>query len=167
MLIFLIGFMGSGKSYTARNLSERIGIPYLDMDKAIEQKEGRSIADIFSQSGEAYFRELEHQFLMDLQQHEDLIVATGGGTPCFHDNMAIMNGKGLTIYLNRSKDKCMSQLLKGVEKRPLLKGMTPDEVSAYYDLKLAERKPFYKQAHILAGDAEFDEIAEWIEERRK
>lgn len=165
MIIFLIGFMGSGKSYTARNLSSIMNIPYVDMDKAIEEKEGKSISIIFSEKGEDYFRLLENAFLKNLTDEGDLIVATGGGTPCFFDNMDIMNQKGLTIYLNRTKEKCLEQLLKGIDKRPLLKGKSPEEVSAFYDLKLAERKSWYEKARWMVGNAEATEIAQWIKLR--
>jgi shikimate kinase len=162
MIIFLIGFMGSGKSYTARNLSSIMNIPYVDMDKAIEEMEGKSIADIFSEKGEDYFRLQENAFLKNLPEKGDLIVATGGGTPCFFDNMDIMNQKGLTIYLNRTKEKCLEQVLKGIDKRPLLKGKSIEEVSAFYDQKMEERKPWYEKARWMVGNAEATEIAQWL-----
>jgi shikimate kinase len=162
MIIFLIGFMGSGKSYTARNLSSIMNIPFVDMDKAIEEMEGKSIADIFSEKGEDYFRLQENAFLKNLPEKGDLIVATGGGTPCFFDNMDIMNQKGLTIYLNRTKEKCLEQVLKGIDKRPLLKGKSIEEVSAFYDQKMEERKPWYEKARWMVGNAEATEIAQWL-----
>jgi shikimate kinase len=162
MIIFLIGFMGSGKSYTARNLSSIMNIPYVDMDKAIEEMEGKSIADIFSEKGEDYFRLQENAFLKNLPEKGDLIVATGGGTPCFYNNMDIMNQKGLTIYLNRTKEKCLEQVLKGIDKRPLLKGKSIEEVSAFYDQKMEERKPWYEKARWMVGNAEATEIAQWL-----
>jgi shikimate kinase len=165
MNIFLIGFMGSGKSYTARNLSSILNIPFIDMDKAIEEKEGKSISEIFAEKGEDYFRMLENDFLRNLPQEGNLIISTGGGTPCYFENMEIMNQKGLTIYLNRTKDKCLEQLLKGIDKRPLLKGKSPVEVSVFYDQKLAERKPWYEKARWMVGNAEAEEIAEWIKLR--
>lgn len=162
MLYFLIGFMGSGKSYAGRHLAELLGIPCIDMDKYIEEQEGRSIKEIFEQNGEEYFRKLEKKFLAELDPAEHKIISTGGGAPCFYDNIQVMNQKGLTIYLNRSKEVVMTQLMKGIDKRPLLKGKTPEEVWEYYDSKLQERKPFYEQAIIHARDLTYRDIAQMI-----
>lgn len=165
MIIFLIGFMGCGKSYTSKQLAALLDMPVLDMDKFIEEREGKTIREIFEEKGESYFRQLEHDFLKNLSADEHLIIATGGGVPCFFDNMDIMNQKGLTIYLNRNRERCLAQLMKGVEKRPLLKGMTAEEIADFYDRKIQERKPFYEQAKWLIGDAEAEQMAEWIKER--
>ncbi len=162
MLYFLIGFMGSGKSYAGRNLAEDLKIPCIDMDKHIEEEENRSIKDIFEQEGETYFRELERKFLAELNPADNLIISTGGGAPCYFDNIQVMNQKGLTIYLNRSKDVVMAQLLKGIDKRPLLKGKTPEEIWEFYDSKLSERRPFYEQATIHAGDLGYRDISQMI-----
>lgn len=162
MLYFLIGFMGSGKSFAGRNLAEMLNIPCVDMDKHIEAEEERTIKEIFEAEGEVYFRELERKFLTELHPSEEMIISTGGGAPCFFDNMDIMNQKGLTIYLNRSKEVVMSQLLKGIDKRPLLQGKTPEEIWEFYDSKLSERKPFYEKATIHAGDLGYREIAQMI-----
>lgn len=162
MLYFLIGFMGSGKSFAGRNLAEELNLPCIDMDKHIEETEQKSIKEIFDEKGESYFRELERKFLEELKPADELIISTGGGAPCFLDNMQVMNQKGLTIYLNRSKEVVMAQLLKGIEKRPLLKGKTPEEIWEFYDNKLAERKAFYEQATIHARDLGYKEIAQMI-----
>ena len=162
MLYFLIGFMGSGKSYMGKNLSKVLEIPCIDMDTQIEKNEGMSIKDIFEKKGEAYFRNLEHQFLLELDSNDNKIISTGGGVPCFFDNIKIMNQKGLTIYLNRSKDVVMRQLMKGAHKRPLLKNKTEAEISDFYNQKLAEREPFYKQAKIHTGNMTYLEIAQMI-----
>jgi shikimate kinase len=164
MLIFLVGFMGCGKSFAAKTLSDLLDIPFIDMDKAIEEQEGKTVKEIFETQGEAYFREQERSFLEQLDTDQKLIVATGGGAPCFFDNMQLMNEIGWTFWLNRSKDVALAQLLKGIEKRPLLMGKSPDEVEAYYTEKLAERTPFYQQATFHVGDASAEEIAELIRE---
>ena len=165
MLVFLIGFMGSGKSFAGRHLGEVLKIPCTDMDKHIEEQEKRTVREIFEQSGENYFRELEHQFLENLDTDQRLIISTGGGAPCFYDNMQIMNRKGLTIYLNRSKPVVMAQLMKGIEKRPLLQDKTEEEIWDFYDKKLSERKVFYEQAQIHAGDMNYLELADIIREK--
>lgn len=164
MIIFLVGFMGCGKSYTGRTLSGLLDIPFVDMDKAIEAQEGKSVKEIFETKGESYFREQERSFLEQLDNSQNLIVATGGGAPCFFDNMELMNDKGWTLYLNRSKDIVLAQLLKGIDKRPLLMGKSPEEVEAFYTEKLAERAPFYEKATFHVGDASAEDIAEIIRE---
>jgi shikimate kinase len=167
MLIFLVGFMGCGKSYTARNLSSMLSIKQIDMDKAIEEQEGITVKEIFQQHGESYFRELERAYLKNLDPADDIIIATGGGAPCFFDNIGLMKQKGLVIWLNRSKDIALAQLLKGIDKRPLLAGMTIDQVDAFYSQKLEERRPFYQQAHICVGDASVEEVAMMIKAYRQ
>lgn len=162
MLIFLIGFMGCGKSYTGRHLAPLLGYEYVDMDKWIEEKEDLSIKEIFEQKGESYFRELEKTYLQQLDVHQNLIVSTGGGVPCFFDNIKVMNEKGITIYLNRSKEKVIERLIKGQHKRPLLAGLTPEQLADFYDERLSARKPFYEQAQLHVGDADVEAVAKLI-----
>lgn len=162
MIYFLIGFMGSGKSFAGRHLAEVMEIPCIDMDKQIESEENMTIQEIFEQKGEPYFRKLEKNFLEKLDPKDDLIISTGGGVPCFFDNMEVMNKKGITVYLNRSKEVVMSQLLKGIDKRPLLKGKSEEEIWEYYDQKLQERLPFYEQAQIHAKDLDYMDISQMI-----
>jgi shikimate kinase len=164
MIIFLVGFMGCGKSYTGRTLSGLLNIPFVDMDKAIEVQEAKTVKEIFERKGEAYFREQERAFLEQLDRNQNLIIATGGGAPCFFDNMDLMNEKGRTFWLNRSKDIALGQLLKGIDKRPLLTGKSPAEVEAFYTERLAERTPFYEKATFHVGDASAEDIAEMIRE---
>lgn len=158
MLIFLVGFMGCGKSYTGRKIAPILGYQYVDMDKAIEVQESMSIKEIFEQKGEAYFRNLEHQYLLDLDINQNMVISTGGGVPCFFNNMEIMNAKGITIYLNRSKSVVIPRLLQGAHKRPLIQNMDEETLNTFYDSKLAERVPFYEQAQLHVGDANVEEI---------
>jgi len=165
MLIFLVGFMGCGKSYTGRTIAPILDFDYVDMDKIIEAQEGTSIRDIFAEKGEDYFRQLEHQYLLNLDKKQNLVVSTGGGVPCFFNNMEIMNEKGITIYLNRSKDVVIPRLKKGMHKRPLIQDMNDEELTAFYDAKLAERATFYEQAQIFAGNANAEDIIKMIRKR--
>lgn len=162
MLIFLVGFMGSGKSYVGRNMAPLLGFDYIDLDKHIEEQEGKSVKEIFEQKGETYFRELERDFIRNIHEDRNLIVSTGGGAACFYDNMDVMNEKGLTIYLNRSKEKTIWRLLKGQHKRPLIAHLSPEELSAFYDERLASRKSFYEKAKLHAGDANVEEIIDML-----
>ena len=158
MLIFLVGFMGCGKSYIGRNLAPLMGYDAIDMDHAIEAEEGLTVKEIFEQKGEAYFREKEKAFLQQLDPGQNIIISTGGGAPCFFDNMDVMNAKGLTIYLNRNKATVMERLLRRPEKRPLLNGMDEAALSAFYDERLEARRPFYEKAQLFAGDMDYPEL---------
>lgn len=162
MIVFLIGFMGCGKSYIGRHVAELIGMDYMDMDLEIEARTGKSINQIFEDIGEAGFRNLETKFIAALETKNDLIISTGGGAPCFGNNMELINKKGISIYLNRSKEIAFEQLLKGQAKRPLIKDMTVEELSNFYDKKLNDRKIYYEKANFFAGDRDFVAIAKLI-----
>jgi shikimate kinase len=164
MIIFLIGFMGSGKSYVGRKLAPIMGYDHIDSDRWLEEREGIPVKNIFEEKGETYFRELEKKFIAALTPNQNLIVSTGGGIPCFYDNMEQMNQKGLTIYLNRSKTSNIAQLLKGIHRRPHLSGMGEEEVSEFYDKKMVERKSYYEQSKLKVGDANVEEIHKIIME---
>lgn len=163
MLIFLIGFMGCGKSYVGRNLAPLLDYDYIDLDKHIEAIEGLTVKEIFEQKGEAYFRLQEKEILHTLDSKQNMIVSTGGGAPCFFDNIEVMNAKGLTIYLNRTKRLVIYRLMKGLHKRPLLNGLSAEELEKFYDERLESRKPFYEQAKLFAGDAGVEEIKDMID----
>lgn len=162
MLYFLVGFMGSGKSYMGRRLAKQLDIPWVDMDKEIERAERRTINEIFEKDGEDYFRKLERDYLLQLDPNQNLIIATGGGAPCFYDNMKVMNEKGKTLYLNRKKEVVIAQLMKGLHRRPLLKGKSQDQVMEYYDTVMEERRPYYEQATILVEELNYLDIAQMI-----
>ena len=154
--------MGCGKSYIGRNLAPLLGFEYIDADKYIEEKENFTVKEIFEQKGEGYFRKQEQLFLEQLNPQQNLVVSTGGGTPCFFDNMEVMNKKGLTIYLNRNKEKTIWRLLKGQYKRPLIAHMNKEELEKFYDEKLESRKLFYEKANIHAGDADVNDIMKML-----
>ncbi|HMW12514.1 MAG TPA: shikimate kinase [Chitinophagales bacterium] len=165
MLIFLVGFMGCGKSYVGRHLAPLLQYDYIDLDKFIEDNEGMSIKEIFEQKGEAYFRNLERNFINNIDAQQNIVISTGGGAPCFFDNMEIMNTKGITIYLNRSKKTTLERLHKGKHKRPLIADLSDEELSDFYDERLAGRKPFYDKAQLHVGDADVEIILAMIREK--
>lgn len=143
----MIGFMGSGKSYHGRKLRDATNWDFLDLDEFIVDKHLLSINEVFAREGESYFRELEHLALKDvLKRVQPTIVATGGGTPCFFNQMDLMNNTGYTFYLNNPLEKITAQLISGQHKRPLLKGKSEEELRGYVEQKLAERSNFYEQA---------------------
>lgn len=147
--IFLLGFMGCGKSWWAVRLAERLEIPARDLDVLIEQEEGLSISDIFSQHGESYFRDSEARCLRQTVRWPDLVLATGGGTPMFYDNMRWMNDTGITIFLDPPAAVLTERLREETGLRPLLSGVKSSDLQLFIEQKLAERRPVYEQARIV------------------
>lgn len=149
MRIFLIGFMGSGKSYTGRRLAQKTRLPFIDLDEWIEKKEGKSIRAIFEQEGEVYFRLLEKESLREMEQYPHVVVSCGGGTPCFHGNMEWMNSQGVTIYL-RAPESLLARRLAGQQaQRPLLKGQGQDSLELFIRSRLEERERYYMESSIV------------------
>jgi shikimate kinase len=146
MIVFLIGFMGSGKSHLGRALAARLGWELIDMDGAIEERCGMKVADIFERYGEARFRKLERELLDELAARDRIVVATGGGAPVHGDNMETMNCAGLTIYLRMTAENLAQRLERGAAKRPLIKDLTPCERLAFIETRLPERERYYLRA---------------------
>ena len=151
-LIFLVGFMGCGKSTIGRKLAARTGFDFIDLDKMIEGKVGASIADYFKQHGEQAFRELERDSLQKTDFPDKTIIATGGGAPCFFDNMDWMNRHGQTLYINLTPQTLADRLEHGKAERPLISRFSQKELVEFITEKLKEREVFYSQAqHNLNG----------------
>ena len=148
MRIFLIGFMGCGKSTFGRKLAARTGCDFIDLDHEFERAMGISIRDYFAANGEEAFRKEESRILRTFDYPMNCIVATGGGTPCFFDNMKWMNRNGLTVYIELSPTALAARLEKGKAKRPLIKDLVEAEIVEFIEQKLTERNGFYKQAFI-------------------
>ncbi len=147
MRIFLIGFMGSGKSYTGKRLAAALGCEFHDLDELLEAHEACSVAGIFRDKGEIYFRELESQILRETERFPRAVISCGGGTPCFHGNMDWMNAHGVTIWLDPPVDVIYRRLQRKPHKRPLLAGLETEEAwRAFIESRLAERRPYYSQA---------------------
>lgn len=156
--------MGCGKSTKAKQLANRLNCPVIDLDAEIVEKEGKTIAEYFAENGEDAFRKLESNTLKTFDYPEVCVVATGGGLPCFFDNMDWMNANGQTVYLQMTPPQLVSRL-HNREKRPLLKGMDDEQLLAFIELKLAERNPFYNKAKVVINA--FDLDAEILENRLK
>jgi len=150
MKIFLIGFMGSGKTTLGRKLAARMNCEFIDLDHKLEQQVELSIAEYFTLFGEDAFRKLEAQILRKTAYPENVIVSTGGGLPCYCDNMDWMKANGRVVYLNLSPKTLADRLEAGKEERPLLQDKHGDALVAFIEQKLAEREPFYAQANIIA-----------------
>lgn len=144
--VFLLGFMGSGKSHWGRVVAEKTGRPFADLDVLIEERQGKTIPEIFAESGEAGFRELERKYLHTLADFPPSIVATGGGAPCFFDNMDWMKRNGLTVYLKTPPEILLERLKKGLDRRPLLKNLNESERYDFVQNLLQERELFYLRA---------------------
>ena len=155
--IYLLGFMGTGKSYWGKLWASHHGMSFSDIDEMIEQVEKDTITGIFENAGEDYFRVKEASILRDQVTGNDCIIACGGGLPCFYDNMKWMNEHGLTVFLSAGPRYILSKVLDEIEKRPLLKNFNEAELLFFIEQKLAERHPFYSQAKIVL-DAESIDI---------
>src|ERR1700754_756988 len=146
MKYFLVGFMGCGKTTWSRKLAAKLGYEFIDLDHVLEAKAGMSIAEYFSSFGEDAFRKLESDVLKQTEYPENVVVSTGGGLPCFFDNMQWMNANGKTLYIQLSPKTLAERLEKGKAKRPLLQDKHGDDLINFIAAKLAEREGFYEQA---------------------
>ena len=166
MKIFLIGYMGCGKSSLGRKIAKAANMQFVDMDSMIEQKEGASVSDIFAFAGEEYFRRTERNLIEELAQSEDdMVISTGGGVPTWQDNMERMNSIGESFYLCRSAKQIASRLSPhGRQKRPKLRGLSDEELVEFMTRNMAEREPFYQKAtHIVeCADKSDDSLIEYI-----
>lgn len=158
--IYLVGYMGCGKTSVGRKLARRLGVRFVDTDSRIEEAEGASVADIFRYEGEEYFRTLERQTVETLATEEPgCVVSTGGGLPAWGDNMERLNTLGVTIYLHRSAERIVRRLTPyGRQKRPKLRGLTDEELVAFMTRDMAAREPYYTRAQwTLDGDSYSDD----------
>ncbi len=155
MRIFLVGFMGSGKTTIGKRLALQIGFDFVDTDHLVEQKFGKSVGQIFAESGETFFREAEHQVIQEVLQRDFVVIATGGGLPCYSDNMDTMLKYGKVVYLKTSPKTLAYRLSHSRTERPLIKNMLPDELNRYIEHKLTEREPFYSRAPIVIHTEHF------------
>lgn len=150
MRIFLVGFMGCGKSTTGRRLARELGARFVDLDREVEMTEGASLMDIFRYEGEEVFRGYERAALERVCEGEgSVVVATGGGTPCYGDNMEYMNARGLTVYLRHSAGQLAQRLSVSHNPRPLLRGKSEAELYAYVREKLSEREEVYMSSTLI------------------
>lgn len=141
--------MGSGKSTTGKKLALSLNWSFIDLDTKIEHAAGMKIRDIFYLKGESWFREIETKSLFELSQVSKAVISTGGGTPCFGDNMGFMVRSGLTIYLRMTPEKLESRLLRASDSRPLLKDIAKKDLREYISRKLEEREKWYLKAEIV------------------
>ncbi len=163
--IFLIGFMGSGKSTISRKLAKLLGYEVMDLDRLIELKEGMSIDDYFHRYGEDAFRQREYEMLRHMNYPEKVVLATGGGTPCHFDNMDWMNSNGITIYISLNVPSLVSRLKNAKSGRPAIKDLGEDELKNFITNKLAEREKFYSKAKFMVSgiDLTAEKLVQYLE----
>ncbi len=156
MRIFLLGFMGSGKTHWGKKLSHALDIPWVDLDAEISEKENMSIPEIFKRRGESHFRQLESRYLRTLSQNDPLLLSCGGGTPCYSDNMMFMNKAGVTVWLNVPDEIMVCRLKRKRNSRPLLKGLSDKQLTAFVKQKMEERSSFYSQAQLIVNPVKYN-----------
>ncbi len=164
MRIYLIGYMGCGKSTLGKRLAKHLNLEFVDMDHYIEMRNHKTIPQIFAEEGESEFRKKERKALEELSEFSNIVIATGGGAPCFFDNIDLMNQTGATIYMNIDPAILADRLIHSKTERPLIKGKTKEELIVFIDEMLTKRRPFYSQAkhEITEPDIELSIIEEMI-----
>jgi shikimate kinase len=148
--------MGSGKSTTGKKLASHLKWSFIDLDKTIENMTGMKIRDIFSEKGEAFFRQAESEALLGMESESNAVISTGGGTPCFGDNMDFMLRTGLTVYLRMNPAMLKSRLADSSDHRPLLKDIDMEDLEEYIAGKLSEREKWYSMAEIIVDGSKID-----------
>lgn len=147
--VFLVGYMGVGKTTVGKVLSKRLGVEFIDLDKYIENRYRKTIAQLFDEKGEENFRKIERNALSEVSSFENVLIATGGGTPCFFDNMEVMNRSGITVYIKAEPEELVARLNASKTVRPIIRGKSPQELSGFVAQQLKERERYYTKARII------------------
>lgn len=165
--IFLTGYMGSGKTSAGKTLATQLGYEFIDLDKFVEQEYKMTIPEIFSSKGEKEFRAMEHNALKKVIEKENTVVACGGGTPCYYNNMEMMNNNGTTVYLKMSADSLVNRLMNAKDKRPLILNKDEKQLREFVNRQLEKREDTYHQAqYIVKGkDLNVKELAAFVKEQ--
>ena len=146
--VFLVGYMGVGKTTIGKLLSKELGVQFIDLDKYIESRYRKTVPDIFAEKGEEKFRMIEREMLREVASFQNVLISTGGGTPCFFDNMDLMNQHGVTVYIKASAKQLVSRLLASKGVRPIIQGKSPEELKDFVTTHLAEREEYYSKAKL-------------------
>lgn len=158
--IFLTGYMGSGKSTLGRAFAKASGMEFLDLDWFIEERTHRTVRELFDAEGEDSFRLLEKKMLHEAAEFEDVVIACGGGTPCFFDNMDFMNSCGITVFLDVRMERLLERLKAARAGRPLLAGKSDEELCAFVEQGLQKRLPFYRKAKLIIDGGRLETVAQ-------
>ena len=168
--IFLTGYMGAGKTTLGKAFARELHLPFIDLDWYIEERFHRTIRELFEQRGVDAFRKLEQNMLHEAGEFENVIIATGGGTPCFFDNMDYMNKQGQTVFLNVNPQVLFNRLRVATHQRPILQGKTDEELQAFIGEALSKRLRHYEQARYIFNASRLEsrrEIAESVRQLRE
>jgi shikimate kinase len=141
--------MGAGKTTLGKALAKQMNLSFIDLDSFIEGRYHQTIRRIFEEKGEDSFREIERDLLREVGEFEDVVISTGGGTPCFYGNMAFMNATGTTVYLKLSVDELVKRAETGKDTRPVLKNRSGEELKRFIVTSLSERSRYYEQASLV------------------
>ena len=155
--IFLTGYMGAGKTTLGKAFARKLNLPFVDLDWYMEERFHKTVGELFVERGEAGFRELEKNMLHEVGAFEDVVISTGGGAPCFFDNMDFMNRKGKTVFLNVHPDVLFRRLRVAKQQRPILQGKQDDELKEFIIRALEKRTPFYSQAQYVFNADELED----------
>ncbi|GAC1385518.1 MAG: shikimate kinase [Ginsengibacter sp.] len=147
--IVIVGFMGSGKTYWGKIWSNQLSIQHVDLDEKISKEERLSISEIFKLKGEEYFRKKEAEFLNTLLDEPSIILSTGGGTPCFNNNIKVILQKSISFYLKCNPETLFTRLKSERSSRPLISSLSDKDLGIYIEQKIAEREVFYNQANYI------------------
>ena len=151
--IFLIGYMGAGKTTLGKAFARAMGLTFVDLDWYIEERYHKTVRQIFEERGEDGFRELEKRMLHEASDFENVVISVGGGTPCFFDNMDYMNQVGETVFLDVDNQVLFRRLKVAKQQRPLLANKTDEELMAFIQEALEKRLPHYTKAkHVFNGE---------------
>ncbi len=156
--LFLVGYMASGKTTLGRRTARLLGVEFIDLDSYIESRYRKRIGELFSERGEEGFRDIERHMLHEVAEFDDVLIATGGGTPCFYDNMEYMRSRGVTLYLEASVEAVCRRLLVAKVKRPLVEGKSPEELKDYITEMLQLREPYYRQADYTFDSDDYESV---------
>lgn len=155
--IFLTGYMGAGKTTLGKAFARKLNISFIDLDWYIEERFHKTVGELFTEKGEAGFRELERSMLHEVAEFENVIISTGGGAPCFFDNMEFMNRVGKTVFLNVHPDTLFQRLKVAKQQRPILQGKADEELRTFIIQALERRAPFYTQAQFIFDANELED----------
>ena len=156
MLIYLTGYMGSGKTTAGMKLAVKLGYAFADLDVMVENKYKITISQFFKKYGEPAFRKIERESLLETFSYSNTVVSTGGGTPCFSDNMDQINKNGISVYIKMPENALVQRLLNSKKKRPLLVGKTDNEIREYISHQMIVREPFYLKSCLSADGIDMD-----------
>ena len=148
MRVFLLGYMGCGKSNKGSKLAKKLNLNFFDLDILFEEKYKLTIQQFFSKYGEGLFRKLEHKLLKEILHNDNIVLSLGGGSPCFYDNMNLINESGITVYIKMPVKALQHRLTQAKKTRPLIKNRSPEELESLIASQLSEREVYYSKAHL-------------------